>query len=68
MYNFRQKNNSKFKELSDDIAINISSFWNFENMEDLRRKCNPMIDLPKFTSNKKILSWVVVLIYNKVCC
>ena len=60
--------NSKFKELSNDIAIDISSFWNFANTEDLRRKRNPMMDSPKFTSNKKILSWVVILIYNQVCC
>ena len=33
-------------------------------MEDLRRKFNPMVDLPKFGFNKKILSGVVVLIYN----
>ena len=39
--------------MSDNIAIDISSFLNFANMENLRRKCNPMMDLPKFTSNKK---------------
>ena len=45
--------NSKFEDLSDDIVIDISYFWNFANMEDLKRNCNPMIDLPKFISNKK---------------
>ena len=25
-------------------------------MKDIRRRCNPMVDLSKFTSNKKILS------------
>ena len=25
-------------------------------MEDKRRRCNPIVDLSKFTSNKKILS------------
>ena len=30
-------------------------------MEDIRRKCNPMVDLSKFISNKKILSKVVDL-------
>ena len=39
--------------------------WNFTSIED--RKCNPMINLSKFTSNKKILSGVIVLVYNKVC-
>ena len=28
-------------------------------MDDIRRRCNPMVDLSKFTSNKKILSKVV---------
>ena len=28
-------------------------------MEDKRKKCNSMVDLSKFTSNKKILSKVV---------
>ena len=31
-------------------------------MEDIKRKCNIMVDLLKFTSNKKILSEVIVLI------
>mgnify|MGYP003764434317 CR=1 FL=1 len=30
-------------------------------MEDIKRKCNPTVDLSKFTSNKKILSKVVAL-------
>ena len=33
-------------------------------MEDIRKKCNPMVDLSNFTSNKKILSKVVALGYN----
>ena len=36
-------------------------------MEGIKRKCNLMINLSKFTSNKKILSEVVVLGYNQVC-
>ena len=36
-------------------------------MENIRRKCNLMVDLSKFTSNKKILNEVVVLDYNQVC-
>ena len=36
-------------------------------MKDIRRKCNQMIDLSKFTSNKKkILSGIVDLDYNLV--
>ena len=60
--------NLKFKDLSDDIAIDIWSFWKFLSMDDLRKKYNSMVNLPKFTSNKKRLSGVVVLIYNQVCC
>ena len=33
-------------------------------MKDIRRRCNLMVDLLKFTSNKKILSKIVVLDYN----
>ena len=43
----------KFKYLIDDIAIDIWSYWKFAKMEDIRRKCNPMVDLSKFTSNTK---------------
>ena len=59
--------NSKFKDLIDDIAINLWYFWNLENMEDIRRKCNPMVNLLQFTSIYiYILSGVVVLVYNQV--
>ena len=34
-------------------------------MRDIRRRYNPMMDLSKFTSNKKILSKVVTLGYNQ---
>ena len=34
-------------------------------MGDLRRKCNPMVDLSKFSSNKNILSGVIVSCYNQ---
>ena len=62
--------NSKFKDLIDNIAIDLWSFWNFENMKNLRRKYNPMVNLSQFTSKKKknLLSRVVVLVYNHVCC
>ena len=33
-------------------------------MEDIRKKkCNPIVDLLKFTSNKKLLSGIVTLVY-----
>ena len=35
-------------------------------MEDIKRKYNLMVDLSKLISNKKILSEVLILSYNKV--
>ena len=52
----------------DDIAINIWSSVIFANMKDIRRKCNPTVNLSKFTSNKNILSGVITLNYNQVYC
>ena len=53
--------NSKFL---DEITIDLWFYWIFVSMEDIRRKCNPMVDLSKFTSNKKILSKFVDKCYN----
>ena len=36
-------------------------------MKDIRRKCNSMVDLSKFTSNKKILIEIVAIGYNQIC-
>ena len=33
-------------------------------MEDIRRRCNPMVDLLKFIYNKNILSKIITLGYN----
>ena len=49
--------NSKFKHLVDNIAIDLLFYENFISMKDMRRKCNSMIDLSKFTSNKKNMKW-----------
>ena len=57
----------QFKQLINDITIDIQSFGNFASIEHIRRKCNSMVDLSKFTYNKNILSEVVALSYNKVC-
>ena len=35
----------KYKNLFDDIAIHFLSFWNFANVEDIKRKCNSMVNL-----------------------
>ena len=67
MHNFKLKKNLEFKQFNDYIAIDIYFFINFASKEDIRRKCNPMVDLSKFTSNKKILSNVVILDYNQCC-
>ena len=50
----------------DNIAIDIWFLGNFASMDNIRRKCNLMVDLSKFTSNKKILNKVETLDYNQV--
>ena len=49
----------KFKHLTDDITIDFWSSRNLASMKNIRRKYNTMVDLSKFTFNKKILSKVV---------
>ena len=58
--------NLKFKYLINDIPIDFCSFGNFASLKDIRRKCNRMMNLSKFTSNKKILSGVITIVYNQV--
>ena len=59
----------QFKQfIDDDIAIDFEFSRNFASMKDIERKCNPMVDLSKFTCNKKILSKVVALDYNQFWC
>ena len=48
MYTLDYKN-SKFKNLIDDIAMDIWFSWNFASMKDIKRKCNSMMNLSKFT-------------------
>ena len=50
--------NSKFKDLIDDIIIDIWYFWIFVSTEYIRKKCNSMVDLSKFISNKRY--WVTL--------
>ena len=45
--------NSKFKDLIDDITIDLWFSWKFASMEDIRRKYNSMMNFSQFTSNKK---------------
>ena len=47
----------------DDIAIELGFSITIAHIKDIG-KCNPMVNLSKFTSNKKILSEVITLDYN----
>ena len=44
----------------------VIDFFFFEifAIEDIRRKCNTMTNLPKFTSNTKIFNGAIALGYN----
>ena len=63
--------NLKFENLIDDIGIDFLSFRNFASMNDIKRKCNLLVDLSKFTFNnnnkKKVLSEVITITYKLVC-
>ena len=48
--------NSKFKNLSNSIAIDFLFYWNFTSIDNIRS--NPTADLSKFTSNKKNIKWI----------
>ena len=50
-----------------DIAIDIGFIGNFASIDDIKRKYNQIVDLFKFSPNKKILSRVVVLGCNLIC-
>ena len=65
MHNFKLQN-LQFKQFLVNIAIVFNS-RNFTNIGDIKRKCNPMVDLSKFISDKKILGKVVPLNYNQFC-
>ena len=64
MHNFKSQ---KLKQFIDGIAIDLWFSRNFVRMEDIRRRYNPMVKFSKFTSNKKILSNIVILPYNQFC-
>ena len=42
-----------FKWFVDDITINLWFFRDYASMTDIKRRCNPMVDLSKSTFNKK---------------
>ena len=47
---------SKFKDLIDDITINLWFSWNFASMEDIRRIYNSMVNFHNLHLIKKY--WV----------
>ena len=51
----------------DDIVINFLSSEIFARIVDIERKCNPLVDLLKFTFNNNILSEIVAINYNLLC-
>ena len=50
MHNFKLQ---KLKQFIDSIAIDLWFSRNFVRIEDIRRMCNSMVNLSKFTFNKK---------------
>ena len=49
----------------DNIPIHFLSFWEFCKHERYeKKKCNLIMNLSKFTYNKKILSEVAILEYK----
>ena len=50
----------QFKKFIDDIVIDLSFSRNFTRKNDIIKRYNLMVNLTKFTSNKKILSKVIV--------
>ena len=57
----------QLKQFIDDIAIVLYFSRNVTSMENIRKRYNSMVDLSKFTSNKKILNKIVILDYNQFC-
>ena len=51
----------EFKQLIDDIIIDLWLPRNFASMKNIRRWCNLIVDLSKFTSNYKLLVGITLL-------
>ena len=56
----------QFKQLIDDITIGLSFSRKFASIENIKRKCNLIVDLSKFTSNKKIFSKTVNFVHELI--
>ena len=52
----------------DNIVTNFWSYRNFASMKNIIKKCNLIVNFSKFTSNKKMLSGVVIAIGYKLIC
>ena len=50
----------EFKQLIDDITINLWSPWNFVSIKNIWIYYNLTVDLSKFTLNLEIWVWVQV--------
>ena len=48
------------------LIFDFFLFFYFASIKNIRNKCNSIIDLSKFTFNKKVLSEFVILVYNQV--
>ena len=53
------RENGYQQQFIDNIAIDLWFSRNFASIKDIGRRCNLMMDLSKFISNKKILNKVV---------
>ena len=53
--------NLKFKHLIKDMTIDLWFSEKFANIKDIKKKCYSMMNLLKFTYNKKELN------YNQIC-
>ena len=56
-----------YKNLKSMTYLLIFDFQKFGNIKNIRRKCNSMMDLSKFTYNKMIFSGVVAIDYKQGC-
>ena len=48
-------------------SMNFDFLKKFASIENIWKKCYLMVDLSKFTFNKKILNRVVTMVDNQVC-
>lgn len=56
----------KFKLLIDKVSTYLWSTKNFTSINDIKKKCNLIIDLSKFIFYKNILNANVIIDYNQI--